>query len=369
MTLEAAFSGRLGAFSLDAALAAPARGVTAIFGPSGCGKTTLLRAIAGLTRLEGRLSLNGEVWQDGATFRPVHRRPIGYVFQEASLFPHLNVRANLDYGRRRALRGGAAEAVRFDEAVELLGLAALLDRGPQALSGGERQRVAIGRALLSQPRLLLMDEPLAALDRMARDEILPYLDRLRDGLGLPILYVSHDIAEVERLAGHMVLMRAGRVVAQGPMADLAADPRLPLARMPEDAVTLTGQVVDRDAAHDIARIAVPGAEILVPGLDAPVGSRQRLRVAAQDVSVAVGAPGRSSILNLLPARLIAMEAEGPAAILILALGEAGEGARLIARITRLSAERLGLIPGQVLLAQVKAVRLERHQQMEEAPSA
>lgn len=357
MTLTAAFRGRLGDFTLDVAFAAPSQGVTALFGPSGSGKTTVLRAVAGLQRLAGRLTLAGEVWQDARAFRPVHRRPIGYVFQEPSLFPHLSVRGNLDYGRRRALKSGTREVIGWEEAVALLGLSPLLDRGPQALSGGERQRVAIGRALLSQPRLLLMDEPLAALDRAARAEILPYLERVRDRLGLPILYVSHDIAEVERLASHLVLIRAGRVVAEGPMAELGADPRLPLARQPEAGVTLTGELAERDAAHDIARLTVPGGELLVPGLAAGPGSRHRLRIAASDVSVALARPGPGSILNILPARLVAAEPEGAAVLLVLQLGEGG--ARILARISRLSMERLRLSPGDAVFAQIKAVTLTR----------
>ena len=193
------------------------RGVTALFGPSGCGKTTVLRCVAGLQMLrDGYLSIGGEVWQDGAAFRPPYQRSVGYVFQEASLFPHLSVRRNLLYGHRRALRRGTGEATRFDEVVELLGMQGLLDRSPLRLSGGERQRVAIGRALLSQPRLLLMDEPLAGLDRLSKDEILPYLEALHTALSIPILYVSHDIAEVERLADHLVLMQAGQWSRAGP---------------------------------------------------------------------------------------------------------------------------------------------------------
>ncbi len=206
--VEAHFSGRIGGFALDVGFAAPETGVTALFGPSGCGKTTVLRCIAGLERLEyGHFSLSAtEVWQDGFRFLPPHRRAVGYVFQEASLFPHLSVTANLRFGQKRA----ADRGIVFDEVVTLLGLSRLLGRVPARLSGGERQRVAIGRALLSQPRLLLMDEPLSALDRISKDEILPYLERLYDALSIPVIYVSHDLAEVERLADHLVLLSAGR---------------------------------------------------------------------------------------------------------------------------------------------------------------
>ncbi|QOZ08249.1 molybdenum ABC transporter ATP-binding protein [Bradyrhizobium sp. CCBAU 51765] len=215
--INAAFRGRLGSFTLDAELSLPATGVTAIFGPSGCGKTSVARCIAGLQRMaDGFCAVDGEVWQDGSSFRPVHRRPIGYVFQEASLFPHLSVQRNLLFGAPKAARA----QITFSEVVELLGLAALLDRSPYRLSGGERQRVAIGRALLSQPKLLLMDEPLSALDRTTRYEIFPFLERLHETLSLPVLYISHDMAEIERFADHLVLMEQGRVVGSGPLHSL-----------------------------------------------------------------------------------------------------------------------------------------------------
>ncbi len=224
--IDAAFRGRLGNFTLDAELSLPASGVTAIFGPSGCGKTTVARCIAGLQRMaDGFCMVDGEVWQDRDSFRPVHQRPIGYVFQEASLFPHLSVRGNLLFGVPTA----AGAQIAFDEVVELLGLAALLGRSPHRLSGGERQRVAIGRALLSQPKLLLMDEPLAALDRTTKNEILPFLERLHDRLSLPVLYISHDMAEIERFADHLVLMDHGRVINAGPLHALQGNPTLPLA--------------------------------------------------------------------------------------------------------------------------------------------
>lgn len=350
--MQAAFRGRLGGFALDAQFEAPLSGVTALFGRSASGKTSVLRAVAGLNRLEGRFALGPEIWQDGRHFVPVHRRAIGYVFQEASLFPHLSVRANLDYGRHRALADGTREEIGFDEAVMLLGLAPLLDRGPAALSGGERQRVAIGRALLSQPRLLLMDEPLAALDRSAKAEILPYLESLRDRLAVPILYVSHDIAEVERLASYMVLMEAGRVRASGPLETLEADPALPLLRMPEAGVTLPGRVIGRDTRYGLIRIAVAGGEFLAP--DEGAGD-VRLRIAAADVSLATQRPEASSILNILPARIIGAEAEGAVMIVVLALGTEGEGARLLSRITRKSWDGLGLRGGAAVFAQVKGL--------------
>jgi molybdate transport system ATP-binding protein len=207
--VEGAFAGKLGSFRLDAAFRIPPRGVTVLTGPSGSGKTTLLRCIAGLKRMPGRLTVNGVVWQDASTFLPAHRRPVGFVFQEASLLPHLSVRRNLTYGAHRAAK---PHQTGFDEVVDLLGLAPLLARAPDRLSGGERQRVALGRALLSQPRLLLMDEPLSSLDAASKADILPYLERLHRALAIPAIYVTHDGSEARRLADHRLVMAAGRIV-------------------------------------------------------------------------------------------------------------------------------------------------------------
>ena len=281
--IVARFRGTLGAFALDAAFEAPMRGVTALFGPSGCGKTTVLRCVAGLQMLrEGYLSIGGEVWQDGAAFRPPYQRSVGYVFQEASLFPHLSVRRNLLYGHRRALRRGAEQVTLFDDVVALLGMEGLLERSPLRLSGGERQRVAVGRALLAQPRLLLMDEPLAGLDRLSKDEILPYLEALHTALSIPVLYVSHDLAEVERLADHLVLLEAGRVVASGPLEELQADPALPVARLPDAAVALNATVTHYDGDYGLTTLAIEGATIVVPGQygapgNAAAGAHRRVR--------------------------------------------------------------------------------------------
>lgn len=210
MSVAGRFSGALGAFRLEVEFAVAPSGITALSGPSGSGKTTLLRCIAGLTRMTGELTVDGEVWQDRRTFRPTYRRPVGVVFQEASLLSHLSVRGNLDYGARRT---PAKAGIGFDDTVDLLGLSALLDRAPVHLSGGERQRVALGRALLSQPKLLLMDEPLSSLDAAAKAEILPYLERLHRSLAIPALYISHDAGEISRLADHVLHMRDGRIVS------------------------------------------------------------------------------------------------------------------------------------------------------------
>ncbi len=340
---------------------APSRGITALFGPSGCGKTTLLRCVAGLTRVDdGVFSLDGEVWQDGGAFRPPHRRPIGYVFQEASLFPHLSVRANLLYGRRRAdRRSPGDDGVDVDATLDLLGLDRLLDRAPSHLSGGERQRVAIGRALLARPRLLLMDEPLSALDRPAREEILPYLERLHAALSIPVLYVSHDLGEVERLADHLVLMESGRVRAAGPLADLLADPALPLARLPDAVALLEALVESHDDAYGLTTVRLRGGQsLLVAGDLGRPGTLCRLEVPAAGVSLGHHPPVDTSILNALPARVVARrETDRHQVIVFLRLGPAGDGDPLLARISRKSWDDLGLAEGMSVHARVKAVAL------------
>jgi molybdate transport system ATP-binding protein len=353
--IVARFRGALGAFVLNAGFEAPMQGVTAVFGPSGCGKTTVLRCVAGLQMLkDGYLSIGGEIWQDGAA----HERSVGYVFQEASLFPHLSVRGNLLYGHRRAMRRGTKEATRLDDVVALLGMQGLLDRSPLRLSGGERQRVAVGRALLSQPRLLLMDEPLAGLDRLSKDEILPYLEALHTALSIPILYVSHDIAEVERLADHLVLIEAGRVVASGPLQDLQADPALSVAHLPEASVALNAIVAYYDSEYGITTLSVDGGTIIVPGQYGAPGTPRRVRVGASDVSLARRHPGPSTILNVLPARVTAAEPQDAAQVnVVIRLGADGRGARLLARVTRKSWEALGARPGDSVYAQVKSVAL------------
>ena len=357
--LDASFRGQLGAFHLDVAISAPGRGVTALFGPSGCGKTTVLRCIAGLTRmLQGRCRLGDDVWQDDGSFRPAYRRPIGYVFQEASLFPHLSVRSNLLFGApRSSSRSDGTDPLSYGAVVDLLGLGAFQNRSPLTLSGGERQRVAIGRALLSRPRLLLMDEPLSALDSQAKREILPFLERLPAQIAIPMIYVSHDISEVERLADHVVLMRAGRVEAAGPLADLQSDAALPLARAPQAAVVLSATRVSTDAIYGLTTFAVAGGEFVVPTIPLR-GNDQRLRIAAADVSLALSRPDSTTILNVVPARIVYASPVEPNLMLVrLALGVDGAGASFLARITRKSWESLSLAPGRNVYAQVKSAAL------------
>jgi molybdate transport system ATP-binding protein len=359
-TIHAAFRGTVGKFALDAAFTAPAKGVTALFGPSGCGKTMVLRCIAGLRRFsDGLCDIDGDVWQDqNGAFLPTYQRPLGYVFQEASLFPHLSVRRNLLFGRPRHPAGTKQHEITFDEVVDLLGVTRLLGRSPRNLSGGERQRVAIGRALLSQPKLLLMDEPLSALDRTTKSEILPFLERLRDRLSLPIVYITHDMAEVERLAHHLVLMENGRVIAAGPLADLQSDPALPLATARGAAVSLTAVVEAHDARYGLLTVGVPGGRFVVTAPAAPNGERRRVRVFADDVSLARERPSPSSILNVLPARIGSMKpVDSDEVVAVIALGAEGEGARLLSRLTRMSWDQLGLVEGAKVHAQVKTVAL------------
>jgi molybdate transport system ATP-binding protein len=359
-TIRAAFKGTLGKFSLDAGFTAPAKGVTALFGPSGCGKTTVLRCIAGLLRLpDGLCVVGGDVWQDrDGAFLPTHKRPLGYVFQEASLFAHLSVRRNLMFGAPHSEGDAGRGRIAFDEVVELLSITALLDRAPGKLSGGERQRVAIGRALLSQPKLLLMDEPLSALDRATKGEILPFLERLRDRLSLPIVYITHAIAEVERLADQIVLMDKGRVIGAGPLDELQSDPALPLAIARDAAVTLDGVIEKHDSGYGLLTLSVRGGSLIVPAPKASTGEHRRVRVIAGDVSLAREPPGLSSILNVLPARIVsATPVEADEIIAVLALGADGSGARLLSRLTRKSWEQLRLAEGTSVYAQVKPVAL------------
>lgn len=341
-------------FTLDVALRLPGQGVTALFGPSGCGKTTLLRALAGLERAAGRVAVGEAVWQDDATGRhvPTHQRPLGYVIQEAALFAHLSVQGNLDYGLRRA--GGARGAL--DAVIELLGIGPLMGRRPGTLSGGERQRVAIARALATQPRLLLMDEPLAALDAERKAEILPYLERLHTTLALPIVYVTHAMDEVARLADHLVLLREGRVLASGPLTELLARPDLPLSQHDEARVVIDATVAEHDARYRMMRVAAGAASLWVGDSAAPLGSTVRASVLARDVSVTREAPQHSSILNVLPVTLESLHADRGTVLLRLRVhGDAP--VHLLARITHKSCDALALQPGDALYAQVKGVAL------------
>lgn len=342
-------------FAMHVALELPGRGVTALFGHSGSGKTTMLRAVAGLERhASGYLEVNGDVWQDDARgiFLPTHRRALGYVFQEASLFSHLSVRGNLDFVLKRTANKGAAL---FDHVLALLGIEHLLDRATVDLSGGERQRVAIARALLTQPKILLMDEPLAALDARRKEEVLPYLERIHAELDIPMLYVSHSAEEVARLADHVVLLDNGNVLASGPAADTLA--RLDLSNgLADDAgVLVEGSVDGFDETYQLVHLQAAGGTWYVAHAALAPGTRLRLRVLARDVSLALARPNDSSVLNLVQATVVATWPANTPAHVIVKL-DAG-GAALLARITRRSYDQLQLEIGKPVWAQVKAVAL------------
>jgi molybdate transport system ATP-binding protein len=341
-------------FALDVDLTLPGRGVSGLFGPSGSGKTTLLRCVAGLERAPaGYLAVGGERWQDGARFVPAHCRPLGYVFQEASLFPHLSVRGNLEYGLRRV--PVAQRRVSLEQAIDLLGIGHLLERRPERLSGGERQRVAIARALAVSPRLLLMDEPLAALDLARRQEVLPFLERLHEELTIPVLYVSHAPDEVARLADHLVVLEGGRAVASGPLPETLARLDLPI-RLGEDAgVVLEAVVAERDERWSLIRADFAGGGLWVRDTGLPLGRRVRVRILARDVSLALDHQERTSILNLLPGTVADIAGDTHPALALVRV-QVGDCA-VVARLTRRSAEGLSLAPGKPVWVQVKAVAL------------
>jgi len=342
-------------FELHADLQVHAHGIIALFGPSGSGKTTLLRCIAGLEQTRnGMMQFKDEVWQDGAYFLPVHRRPLGYVFQEASLFPHLSVRRNLEYGLQRTPI--AQRRVQLEQAVEWLGLNKLIARAsPVGLSGGERQRISIARALLTSPRLLLMDEPLSALDTESRREILPYLERLHSELDIPVIYVSHALDEVARLADHLVLMEQGSIIASGALHEILARLDLPTAHLDDAGTVIEASVAAHDEKYHLTRLDFSGGSLWVSQVDRTIASQVRARVLARDVSIATTAPQGTSISNILAARIIDIRDEGLDRV-NLRLSAAG-GQILLSRITRRSRDQLSLAPGMEVFAQVKSVAL------------
>lgn len=352
--IDVQLKGQLGQFALDVAFQVPMDGVTALFGPSGCGKTTVLRSMAGLQKIPGRVAIGTEVWQDKTKFVAPHKRAVGYVFQEASLFPHLSVYDNLTYGQRRVKQ--KTHLIQLDEVVELLGLHKLIQRQPEHLSGGERQRVAIGRALLSQPRLLLMDEPLSALDRQAKEEILPYFEGLSRHLSIPVILVSHDLSEVERLADYLVSLRQGKVLSASMLSEALIDPDLPFSRNYDSAAVLPG-VISKAYEDGIAAIDVLGQQILCPGQRLQPGAPVRVRIAARDVSLTRQPPEQSSILNFLPVRITAMQALNEAEVNVHLAVVGHTDFSFIARITKRSAQALQLQPQEQWIAQIKSVSL------------
>ncbi|PPV42275.1 molybdenum ABC transporter ATP-binding protein [Ectopseudomonas oleovorans] len=354
--IHARFLVRHAGFTLDVDLDLPGRGVTALFGHSGSGKTSCLRCFAGLDRpQQGYLQVAGERWQDSACgfFLPAHKRAIGYVFQDANLFPHLSVRQNLAYGQRRI--PPAQRKVALDQALQLLGIGHLLERMPSALSGGERQRVGIARALVTSPRLLLMDEPLASLDLKRKQEVLPYLQRLHEELDIPVLYVSHAPDEVARLADHLVLLDEGQVRASGPLKDILLRPDLPFAGEDDAEAVIDGEVCGHDAAYHLLHLRLPGSEaqLRLPHAALPDGHRVRVKIKARDVSLSLQHAEGSSLLNRLPVQVDSCQALDAQMLLTLRLGEQ----RLLARITRYSFDQLGIHVGQALWAQIKSVSL------------
>lgn len=351
MSVEVALSHAFPGFTLDLAFTAPP-GLTALYGPSGSGKTTVINAVAGLLRPDrGRVVVEGALLMDTAAgiALPPHRRRAGYVFQDARLFPHLTVRQNLGYG---AWFAPAAPGPDLPRIADLLDIAPLLDRRPAGLSGGERQRVALGRAILSRPRILLMDEPLSALDEARKLDILPYLERLRDELHLPILYVSHAMAEVARLATTLVLIDRGRLVAAGPAEAILSDPATaPALGLREAGALLTVRVAAHDA-DGLTRLDTGAGPLWLPRVSTAPGTHLRLRILAQDVMIALSRPQGISALNILPATIRDLRlGDGPGALLQLDCG----GATILARVTRRSAGALDLRPGLPVFAVLKAV--------------
>lgn len=345
-------------FAVNVDLSLPGRGVTALYGHSGSGKTTCLRCIAGLEAASnGFIAINGEVWQDSdnGVFVSPHKRSLGYVFQEASLFPHLTVKGNLEFGFKRI--PVRERRVSLEQATTLLGIDHLLARQPDKLSGGERQRVGIARALLTSPRLLLLDEPLAALDAHRKGEILPYLERLHDELDIPMLYVSHSQDEVARLADHLVLLSGGKALASGPIAETLARLDLPLAMGDDAGVVIEGEVIGYDTAYHLVTVRLPQSPLTIRVAHSALetGTSMRFKVPARDVSLSLQPNDQSSILNRLPVTVVSEVPADNAAHVLVRLDAAGTP--LLARITRYSRDQLHLHPGQTLWAQIKSVAL------------
>lgn len=343
-------------FQLNVDLELPGSGVSAVFGPSGCGKTSLLRCIAGLEQPEeGLIEVNGQHWRRPGLCLPTHKRPLAYVFQEASLFPHLSARGNLKYAIKRSSSSFDAEL--YNSVVSILGIHSLLDRKPSQLSGGERQRVAIARALLIQPELLLMDEPLAALDHARKQEILPYLERVTRSVDIPVIYVSHAPQEIARLADHVVLMDEGHVTAAGPVAEVFSRIDLPEITQDQAGAVITAQITERDAQWHLMRVKFNGGELWLRDNGEDIGRNVRIRIDAKDISLAKTDHTDSSILNRLPVTVCETRADPDDAMLIARLSCGNEF--LVARVTRLSAHKLELSKGQKLWAQIKSAAIVR----------
>ena len=354
-TITARFRLDYEAFQLDVDLSLPGSGVTVLFGHSGSGKTTLLRCIAGLQRAPlGFLEINGSIWQDSelGVFLPTHKRALGYVFQEANLFPHLTVAGNLQFGLKRIAK--ASNATDLQHVVELLGIGHLLKRLPDRLSGGERQRVAIARALALNPKILLMDEPLASLDAPRKQEILPFLSRLHNELAIPVLYVTHAQQEIAQLADTLVIMADGKVQASGPLSEMQSRLDVPLAQDRNAATVWRASIVEHEADYYLTRVAFAGGALSLPMVDAAVGTPLRVQIYARDVSIALEAPTATSILNVLPATVTGLaDDHGGRTVVRLQVGNQA----LLAHITRKSALLLGLHVDMPVYAQIKGTSL------------
>ncbi len=353
MTIKARFNIERGEFRLNVNLSIPSQGITALSGPSGSGKTTILRAIAGLEHYHnGFLRVGKMIWQDDHHCLPPHKRPLGYVFQEASLFTHLSVKRNLDYGIKRVPKSG--QKIALEQAIELLGIEQLLQRKPETLSGGERQRVAIARALSVSPSLLLMDEPLASLDHSRKQEILPYIESLHHRLDIPIIYVSHSPDEVARLADHMVLLDSDGEVATGTIQHMLTRLDLPIAHDRDAETLIEATVTGHDDEYDLTYLEFAGGRFTVGRKDLSPGTVVRLRIAARDVSLTLAHQSGTSILNIFPATVDELIREGKYQMTVrLLLGDVV----MLARLTRKSASILDLKPGKQIFAQAKSVAL------------
>lgn len=354
-TLQVNLQWQRNGFALDVDLALPAQGITVLFGPSGSGKTTLLRCVAGLEQAQGQVVLAGQTWQDTARrlWVPPWSRDLGYVFQEASLFEHLDVQANLRYGLRRVNKPGGEQALA--DAVRLLGIEPLLNREPASLSGGERQRVAIARALATQPGILLLDEPLASLDIARRQEILPWLERLHHELRLPMLYVTHSMEELTRLADHVVLLSEGRAMAQGPLLEVLSSPLFAALVGTDAGAVLQGSVVAHDPQYHLTCVQADGQQLWVRARDLAVGSLVRLHIHADNVSLATQEPVGSSIQNRLQGVIEAIDPDTHPASCIVTVRHQQQ--RVLARVTRKAIATLPLAVGQTVWAQIKSVAI------------
>jgi len=350
------------AFMLDVDLQLPGQGITAILGASGSGKTTLLRAVAGLEKnQQGRIQIGAHVWQDTqqGIDLPTWQRPLGYVFQESSLLPHLTVSDNLNFGLKRALKtSGNAQpdaAKALQASIELLGIGNLLQRMPDQLSGGERQRVAIARAIAMQPQLLLMDEPLASLDAARRQEIFPWLSKLRDELKMPMLYVTHSADEVARLADHLVVLDKGNVKAQGPVSAVLTQVVNPVVVGEDAGALIAGHIGQVDKQWHLSRIDFEGGCVWMRDAGLPVGKAVRIRILARDVSLATSEPQNTSIQNQLRGTIQSITPDAhPSQVLVVLKCGAEE---VMARVTKRAVDELGLLVGQPVWAQVKSVSL------------